>query len=236
MLMRPVLTGLVLGRRSLAQVVIEEAEPMSSEPGPVTALVVRDVIPGRERAYDEWARRAVSASARYGVTGHTLLISDPAAPTRRVLIAQFPDVNHVRAWDESDERNQLVRQAEEFSSLQLQRVTGLETWFALPGKRASSASALEATSGDARRGIPARRVAVGFRPAAAGELAAVAALHGAPRRSARPHDLCGHAGGDECTAGVALPSVEIHLGKRPDDARTHYRLCRRPRTTRGAVA
>jgi len=109
---------------------------MSSEPGPVTALVVREVIPGRERAYDEWARRVVSASARFGATGHTFLISDPAAPTRRVLIAQFPDVHRVKAWDESDERNQLVRDAEEFSSLHLQRATGLETWFALPGKRA----------------------------------------------------------------------------------------------------
>jgi uncharacterized protein len=109
---------------------------MESEPRPVTTLVARDVIPGRESAYDEWARRVVSASARYGATGHTFLISDPAAPTRRVLIAHFPDANRVKAWDESDERNQLVREAEKFSSLHLQRATGLETWFALPGKRA----------------------------------------------------------------------------------------------------
>ena len=61
----------------------------SEERGPVTAVVTRDVIPGRESDYDEWARRVVSASARYGATGHTFLIFGPAAPTRRVLIAQF---------------------------------------------------------------------------------------------------------------------------------------------------
>ena len=108
---------------------------MKSEPGPVTAIVTRDVIAGRERAYEEWARRAVSASARYGAMGHTFLMFDPAAPTRRVLIAQFPDVDAVRAWDESPERDRLVREAEEFSSLHLQRATGLETWFELPGNR-----------------------------------------------------------------------------------------------------
>src|SRR4051794_15728332 len=42
----------------------------SDERGPVTAVVTRDVIPGRESDYDEWARRVVSASARYGATGH----------------------------------------------------------------------------------------------------------------------------------------------------------------------
>jgi antibiotic biosynthesis monooxygenase (ABM) superfamily enzyme len=108
----------------------------SEEHGPVTAIVTRDVVPGRESDYEDWARRVVSASARYGATGHTFLHSDPAAPTRRVLIAQFPDVDHVRAWDESEDRNQLVREAEQFSSLHLQRASGLETWFALPGRRA----------------------------------------------------------------------------------------------------
>jgi antibiotic biosynthesis monooxygenase (ABM) superfamily enzyme len=108
----------------------------SEERGPVTAVVTRDVIPGRESDYEAWARRVVSASARYGATGHTFLISDPAAPTRRVLIAQFPDVDGVRAWDESEARDQIVKEAEEFSSLHLQRASGLETWFALPGRRA----------------------------------------------------------------------------------------------------
>jgi antibiotic biosynthesis monooxygenase (ABM) superfamily enzyme len=113
-----------------------EEGPMESERGPVTAVVTRDVTPGHESDYEEWAHRVVSASGRYGATGHTLLTPDPAAPTRRVLIVQFPDEDGVRAWDESKDRDELVKEAEEFSSLHIQRATGLETWFALPGRRA----------------------------------------------------------------------------------------------------
>ena len=104
--------------------------------GAVVAVVTRDVIPGREREYEEWAHRAVSVSARHGATGHIILTPDPAVPTRRVLIARFANEEVVRAWDASEDRERLVREAAEFSSLDLQRASGLETWFALPGKRA----------------------------------------------------------------------------------------------------
>ena len=61
---------------------------MELDGGQITAVVTRDVIPGRERDYEEWARRAVSVSARYGATGHTFLTPDAGLPARRVLIAQ----------------------------------------------------------------------------------------------------------------------------------------------------
>jgi antibiotic biosynthesis monooxygenase (ABM) superfamily enzyme len=104
--------------------------------GPVTAVVTRDIMPRRERDYDEWAHRVVSATARLGATGHTILTPDAGVPTRRVLIVQFADEEGLRAWDQSEERNRLVREAGEFSSLHIQRATGLETWFTLPGERA----------------------------------------------------------------------------------------------------
>src|SRR4051794_12861718 len=55
-------------------------------------------LAGREADYEAWARRAASASARYGATAHTFLTPDPAAPTRRVLIAQFPHAEAAKAW------------------------------------------------------------------------------------------------------------------------------------------
>src|SRR5215217_8633415 len=102
----------------------------------ITVVVTRDVRPGHERDYAEWAHRVVSATARYGATGHTILTPDAGAPTRRVLIVQFADEEGLRAWDQSEERNRLVREAGEFSSVHIQRATGLETWFTLPGERA----------------------------------------------------------------------------------------------------
>jgi antibiotic biosynthesis monooxygenase (ABM) superfamily enzyme len=109
---------------------------MESDDGPITTVVTRDVMAGREAEYEEWARDAASASARYGATAHTFLTPDPAIPTRRVVIAQFPDADAARACDESEERHRLVREAAEFSSLHIQRGSGLETWFALPGRAA----------------------------------------------------------------------------------------------------
>jgi uncharacterized protein len=99
----------------------------------VTAVVTRNVVPGCERAYEEWGRRVVAASARYGATGHTFLT--PETGPRRVLIAQFQDEAGARAWDESEERERLVQEAAEFSTMDIQRITGLEAWFALPGER-----------------------------------------------------------------------------------------------------
>jgi antibiotic biosynthesis monooxygenase (ABM) superfamily enzyme len=101
---------------------------------PVTAVVTRDVTPGREHDYQEWAARVVAATSRHNATGHTFLTPVAGDPTRRVLIVQFPHADDVKAWDQSPDRERLVREAAEFSDLHVQRASGLETWFTLPGK------------------------------------------------------------------------------------------------------
>src|SRR4051812_17092036 len=109
---------------------------MEQAGGPITVVVTRNVLPGRERDYEEWAHRVVSATAPYAATGHTFLTPDDGVPTRRVLIVRFADEDGMRAWDESEDRDRLVREAGEFSSLDIQRATGIEAWFTLPGERA----------------------------------------------------------------------------------------------------
>jgi antibiotic biosynthesis monooxygenase (ABM) superfamily enzyme len=104
--------------------------------GPITIVVTRDIFPGRERDYEEWALRLALAAARYGATGHTIITPDAATPTRRVFVHHFADEEAMRSWEESEERNRLVEEADEFSARHYQRATGLETWFTLPGERA----------------------------------------------------------------------------------------------------
>ena len=101
----------------------------------VIEVITRDIVPGRERDFEEWAHRIVSAASRYGATD-TIITPDPATPTRRVFVQHFPNEEASRAWEESEERNRLVQEAGDFSTPDLQRATGLETWFVLPGKRA----------------------------------------------------------------------------------------------------
>lgn len=103
--------------------------------GPITVVVTREVVPGREPDYEEWARRVVSATVPYGATGHTFITPDAGIPTRQLLILQFADEDGMRGWDESEDRDRLVREAAEFSSVDIQRASGLETWFTLPGVR-----------------------------------------------------------------------------------------------------
>jgi antibiotic biosynthesis monooxygenase (ABM) superfamily enzyme len=59
---------------------------MEQEDKRITAVVTRNVLPGRERDYEEWGRRVVAASARYGANGHTFLTpgfwSPSSGPTR----------------------------------------------------------------------------------------------------------------------------------------------------------
>ena len=103
--------------------------------GPVTEIITRDIVPGREHEFEEWAHRIVSAAARYGATD-TIITPDAATPARRVFVQTFPNEEAQEAWLESEERDRLVREAGEFSTPHLQRATGLETWFVLPGERA----------------------------------------------------------------------------------------------------
>lgn len=164
---------------------------------------------GREADYEEWAHHAASASARYGATAHTFLTPDRAVPTRRVLIAQFPHADAVKAWDDSEERSRLVQEAEEFSRLHLQRASGIETWFALPGRLAARpASTLEATPRNARRRLSARRSDVWLGTPAPCDVAAAAAVNRAPRRAAHPDDLRGHAVGDKHSPRLAVSGAK----------------------------
>jgi uncharacterized protein len=101
----------------------------------VTEVITRDIVPGREHEFEEWAHRLVSAVARYGATD-TIISPDAATPARRVFVQHFANEELLRAWEESEERDRLVQEAKEFSAPNVQRATGLETWFVLPGERA----------------------------------------------------------------------------------------------------
>src|SRR5829696_3100214 len=101
----------------------------------VIEVITRDIVPGRERDFEEWAHLIVSAAARYGATD-TIITPDAATPTRRVFVQHFPNEEALRAWEESEERIRLVQEAGDFSTPNVQRATGLETWFVLPGERA----------------------------------------------------------------------------------------------------
>ena len=111
------------------------ASALSDEP--VTMTVERRVAPGREQEFEDWARGALAAAARAsGFLGGGLL--RPGSTGREWhLVYRFATSQALAAWESSAERRRwLTRLPELAEETGKHRVTGLETWFELPGRTA----------------------------------------------------------------------------------------------------
>jgi antibiotic biosynthesis monooxygenase (ABM) superfamily enzyme len=102
----------------------------------VTVVVTRDVLPGRERDYEEWTHRIIYDAVPFGSLGAAVITPEGNTPGRRIVVHRFANEETQKAWEESEERKALLREAEHCSVPHYQRATGLETRFALPDERA----------------------------------------------------------------------------------------------------
>jgi antibiotic biosynthesis monooxygenase (ABM) superfamily enzyme len=99
----------------------------------VTVVVSRKLFPGHERDYDDWVRRLVAAATQApGNTGATMLIPAPGKPGLYHVVLRFADQPSVSAWEDSEIRQELSREADAFSMMSRQEATGMETWFSIP--------------------------------------------------------------------------------------------------------
>jgi antibiotic biosynthesis monooxygenase (ABM) superfamily enzyme len=97
-------------------------------PEPVTVTIARRVAPGREADF-EAAKQAGFLGAGMLRPGH---VGEPWH-----VVFRFDSVEHLHAWEFSAERADLLAAGEDLvNSTDMQRVTGLETWFALPSRTA----------------------------------------------------------------------------------------------------
>lgn len=99
----------------------------------VTVVVSRNVFPGHEHDYDDWARKMVAAAKEAsGNKGVTLLIPQPGKSGLYHLVLRFEDETSVHKWETSYIRQKLSHEADVFSRRSRQEATGLETWFSIP--------------------------------------------------------------------------------------------------------
>ena len=112
-----------------------ETEPVAGSGEPVTVMVERAVEPGRERDFEAWLDELLAAAGSYpGFLGSGVLRPHrPGEPWH--IVYRFADQASQYRWEASPERAEwLARGDGLMEERAVHRVTGLETWFTLPGR------------------------------------------------------------------------------------------------------
>ena len=105
----------------------------------VTKIIDRIPRPGMAEQLEQAIKNLISAALRF--PGHLgVTVSRPALPIQPGfrLVYRFDTGDHLRAWEESQEHARLAAEANRFTQGEPQRtvLSGLETWFTLPGQPA----------------------------------------------------------------------------------------------------
>jgi antibiotic biosynthesis monooxygenase (ABM) superfamily enzyme len=119
----------------------EEMSILSRTAEPVTVTVARRVAAGREHEFEEWYDGIIGAASRYpGFLGSGVLRPHTAGQDWHVVY-RFADPDSLSHWERSPERAEWLRTAEDLAQeTGVSHVTGLETWFAMPGRTAPAPS------------------------------------------------------------------------------------------------
>ena len=107
----------------------------------VTSIICRNIMPGYEKDYDNWAQRYLTFIRKApGYLGITIIIPGGSKSSLRYIIRRFTDKAAMDAWDNSGESQKLLQEADNYSTRHYETSTGLETWFTLPGLKTLSQS------------------------------------------------------------------------------------------------
>ena len=104
---------------------------------PVTVLVARRVRPGKEVEFERWASELTRAASGFdGFLGAGLLRPGHVGELWHVVY-RFASAGELARWEQSQTRSELLAHGEQvMSTTHERRMTGLETWFEVPGRTA----------------------------------------------------------------------------------------------------
>ena len=108
--------------------------------GPVTTTVTRRVKPGHEPFYEQFLEGITGAASRFpGHLGVEVFRPESASAGEYRTVYRFDTGEHLHAWLDSDERAAWLERAEPhvIGPMRTRFVTGLESWFTLPGQPAA---------------------------------------------------------------------------------------------------
>ena len=99
--------------------------------------IARSVAPGREGEFEDWSAALTRAASRWpGFLGAGLLRPGHVGEPWHVVF-RFASAADLAAWEASPDRAEILAAGEPLvHATDVHRVSGLETWFALPGRTA----------------------------------------------------------------------------------------------------
>ena len=106
---------------------------------PVTVTIARTVSPGFEAEFQSWSEQLTRAASTFpGFLGAGHLRPGHAGEPWHVVF-RFDSPERLRGWEDSPERAALLAAGSHLvDDENTHRVSGLETWFELPGRTASA--------------------------------------------------------------------------------------------------
>ena len=108
--------------------------------GPITTTVTRRVKPGHEVFYEQFLAGIIAAATRFpGHLGVEVFRPTSASEGEYRTVYRFDTGEHLQAWLDSDEHAAWLERAEPhvIGPMRTQFLTGLESWFTLPGRPGS---------------------------------------------------------------------------------------------------
>jgi uncharacterized protein len=108
-----------------------EAEERGTE-GPVTAMIMTQVMPGQEQQFERWHARVKERQSKFpGFLGCEVQPPMGTFQQEWVTLLRFDSAGHLDAWLQSDERAKLLREADEIIDRSDERRvrTSFEGWF-----------------------------------------------------------------------------------------------------------
>jgi len=109
------------------------------EGGPLTVVVTWRVRKGCEAEFEAWRREIAAAALEFPGHMGVDVFRPGGSPGEYVVIFRFDSYEHLRAWQESEIRRELLRKAKPFREKEpsYRLESGLEFWFSPPGVPAS---------------------------------------------------------------------------------------------------
>jgi uncharacterized protein len=112
-------------------------EILDSDRQLVTAVISHLVKPGQEQAYEQWLHDISGVAQQFtGHAGVDFVRPADASHPEYAIILKFDCYQHLKAWIDSPIRERWIEKVAPLvqSEQNVQVLTGLETWFTLPGK------------------------------------------------------------------------------------------------------